>query len=328
MLGVAARSQTTSAPWVHSTGNTGELILSGAAGVRDASALEPAIKLSGSHFIVARRELTAIDVYNARHELIARLPRRSESVTAIPRAALAVAHPDTLLLLDRRHQRLVWYRLYSSKPPELIEITRLVRNYSDMCVFHHRVLLLGADTATTIDAFTRRSRSLTHNWLVAGPKRPAVERALNDARVVCAADGNLFFIVGLMNRSVSAYGEDGRLIWSRQLVGLRNAVILRDPPGSFGISSPPGGYHVLSRALLMGRGLLVQFTLAGVERPRWGKDGPVLSILLDHANGREIARSNSLPQVVAATGSEAWAFSERDGRLVSWTQRDGALDAP
>jgi hypothetical protein len=292
-------------------------LIAGRSGIRDPTALEPAVRLRNGWLAVARNEIAAVDVFSGSGLFVTRLPHKEDGIAAVPRVALAVIRGDTLVLLDRRSRRLAFYSSSRRSPMELVRISALDKRYTDMCALRDRIILFRETAGGVIDAFDLDSLRALHELVAVAPPRPKVEEPLNDSRLACDPSRRAFFVANSFSGRVRAYSSAGRLLWESEIANHVSALAKLDGGRSFGLVSPPGGYHVLARVLVAARSaLIIQFSEHTDKLRPWGELGRILTVVLNTEDGREVGRTLAAPLIIA-TDQVGFLSFDSGGQLVS-----------
>lgn len=136
-----------------------------------------------------------------------------------------------------------------------------------------------------------------------GPElREIAEEELTPSALLCTPDGVVE--VSYVQSLVRLHDLDGAELWSRELEGFRPIVAYSDDGVGLGRAFDAGeGSHLLRSVVPWGSArVLVQHELRVRELPDEGEVEVIESRLLDLTDGSEVARSRTLPLVLAARG--------------------------
>lgn len=283
--------------------------------IADATALDPAVALPGGGVAIQRQNPTFIEILLANGRLSAKLPPSGSGLILAQRGPMALLGGDTLVVLDVRGRRLALYRL-RQEAPFLVGTRSLEHSYTDACAVGDALLLFRPANGGAVDVL--RSNMQRPQVLVeqVGEVRPAIERTLMDARLVCGGKRPGFGVVMIHAPEIRWYDLQGTVLWRKQVQGYRHIVVLRPSPGSFGLSTPAGGYHKLQRSVLAADTLLiVQLALVDSVAVPWGARRPIESFAYNINGGSEVQVRGLTAELVATRGPYVWALAGAGMRL-------------
>jgi hypothetical protein len=151
-----------------------------------------------------------------------------------------------------------------------------------------------------------------------GPElREIAEEELTPSALLCTPDGVVE--VSFVQSLVRLHDLDGTELWSRGLDGFRPIVAYSDDGVGLGRAFDAGeGSHLLRSVVAWGRSrVLVQHELRQREFPEEGEVEVIESRLLDLTDGSEVARSRTLPLVLAAGGRRLFLVRQRPYPVVT-----------
>lgn len=274
------------------------------------NSLEPAIWKQG-RLVVARNELAVVDVFESGGRFLARLPRPGEAVRMIPRSALAFLSRDTLALLDRRARRLAIYSFPRRGAPAFKRTVPLPRVYHDMCALRDRLVFFRIGAAADVMLLPIRAGRPDTSLILSRTTRT------QNARVVCDTLRSQFYVIEIGSGAVQSYDGYGRVRWTAAIAGLSPQASAPNQSRVRRIAAAPGAYHILVRALMIDRCvLLLQYKPIGAPSTPWGRTGRLLTVGLRANDGSEVLRTETFPPVIAADDGQLLVFDSEARSLV------------
>lgn len=264
--------------------------------VSSAESLEPALFLNNGAIVLARRELTALQILRASSRSTAD-QRPDWSMIAVARTPIAHLGDSSIAVFSRRRGALEVVNVGTTGFTTL-KSYQLRDDYDDICGRGSRVVLLRS-TALEVHEFRIETggRSILKHTV---PGALGEER-----RIACFSDGG-FVITTTVSGIVSAHGPDGRLLWTRRAHSPR-------------ANTRRGGGNIrrVARVFALDAGVVIQ-SIDASSVPKWGSTEQSRTYVLSREDGRVQAMSSALPLLTAATNERAAVLSvERGGLLVT-----------
>jgi hypothetical protein len=286
----------------------------------EASAVGPAVHLAG-RLLVQTEGPIVIEVLGADGKSLGFIPSSGDPVQFADRSPMAVIAPDTLVILDRRGRRLVFYSGKQSLP-RYVRTESLDHPYVDLCSLGRALLLYRIDGSGAVHV--RHSNTVGRQTLLVDSlwsPRPLIQQTLNDARLVCHPSGTGFALVGVHSPLVRWYSASGKLQWQHNIEGYRRIVTSSMASAAFRMSIPPGGYHALSRAIAVDSLLLLQLSVIDTTSLPWGGRRPLTAHVFETRSGRSLTSRGIGGDLLASEASSVWALGGQGLEITRHTLR-------
>jgi hypothetical protein len=141
-----------------------------------------------------------------------------------------------------------------------------------------------------------------------------MQEYLHDAALFGVESKKAIIAVAPMFPVVHAYSVTGRLLWKKTVAGFRQIKISQINENQMLITTPPSGYQSFSNAFAVSASILSVQTLLNFPADSALKSSPrVETRFLSLEDGRELAKVNDAPAIIAALRSNLYGVSSTAG---------------
>lgn len=225
------------------------------------------------------------------------------------------AHVDaegTALVLDAARTLLRRFRLHGDTVAAMAPV-RLQGMPQDFCLDGREYVVMGLANGTLLHRVSATGAE-RHFGEPYGPAGSTFQRSLSSGRVQCMPPrGETRYVVApALLPEVRGYRRDGKLRWSRPLADYREIQHRQTSPGSYTLSMPPAGHHMLVSLVPLSDELVaVQIGLKTTATPKPGQYAALETRVLRLDDGQEVGRQHDLPTLIAVRNGRA--LVARDG---------------